>query len=457
MCVNIRPDFQLAVIPDTTMNTSSLFENNARHLLDFIQASPSPWHAVQTAEQHLLKRGYQPLDEREAWNLTGGAGYYVVRGGSSLVAFRLGRASPVKGGFRIVGAHTDSPGLRLKPRGLQESSGLQRIGVEVYGSPILATYADRDLGVAGRVCMAVGEWMETRLIHCAEPLFRLPNLPIHLNRSVNDEGLKFNRQTELPLLFAGAAEWAGNRTAFTEVLASKLGCEPHDLLSWDLVVHDTQPGQFWGAEQAFIAASRLDNLSSCHAALSALLNLDEGGEATETCVAALFDHEEVGSETQVGAMSSFLGDVLERIALAVQLNTVDYKRALARSFLVSADAAHAYHPNFPGVYDADHALRINGGPAIKLNAGKRYASDSQTEARFMRVCDRAGVPHQKYIHRSDLACGSTIGPMTAAKLGIATVDVGSPIWSMHSIRESGGALDPAYLTRALYSFYRHGA
>ncbi len=441
------------------MNTSSpLFAGSARSLLDFIQASPSPWHAVATASQTLLAQGYQPLDEAEPWSLTAGSGYFVIRGGSSLVAFRLGRESPVATGFRMVGAHTDSPGLRLKPKTSQDAAHWLRLGVEVYGGPILATYADRDLGLAGRVCVAAGQGVETRLFRYAEPLLRLPNLAVHLNRNVNDEGLKFNRQTELPLLFGGGPERAQAGSSFLEMVAEQLACEPGEILSWDLQAYDTQAGVFWGREQAFIAVGRLDNLSSCHAALTALLQTADSADAgSATCVAALFDHEEVGSESHVGAMSSLLPDVLERLSHSLGMDSIACKQALARSFLVSADAAHAYHPNFPGSYDADHALRVNGGPAIKLNANKRYASDSESEARFMQVCTRAGVPHQKYVHRTDLSCGSTIGPMTAAKLGVATVDVGSPIWAMHSIRESGGARDPDYLTQALKAFYRHGA
>jgi aspartyl aminopeptidase len=422
---------------------ASLFTDSARRLLDFINASPTPWHAVSTANQMLRGQGSLYLDERESWpDLTPGCGYHVIRDGSSLVAFRPGTEAPSRGGFLIVGAHTDSPGLRLKPRIAQDSTTLVRLGVELYGSPIVATYADRDLGLSGRVFVVGDAEPEVRLLHCPESLVRLPNLAIHLNRGVNEDGLKFNRQTELPLLFSGAI--------FIELLAHRLGCQPEDILSWELMAHDTQPGTFWGAGQEFIASGRLDNLGSCYAALEALLEPAAPGSATR--VVALFDHEEIGSETRNGAMSSLLPDVLERIALGQGDDRSGYKQALARSMLVSADAAHAWHPNFGSSYDADHALKVNAGPAIKINANRRYASDGHTVARFMQVCERAGIPYQKFVQRSDLGCGSTIGPMTAAKLGIATVDVGSPIWAMHSIRESGGALDPVYLSRALHAF-----
>jgi aspartyl aminopeptidase len=425
---------------------TSFFDDSARRLLDFIKTSPTPWHAVNSAEHLLRAQDYQRLHESEPWPaLSAGSGYYVIRGGSSLVAFRPGTQPPARGGFLIVGAHTDSPGLRIKPKMAQETAPLTRLGVEVYGSPILATYTDRDLGLSGRVFVATASGIESRLLRCPAPLLRLPNLAIHLNRGVNEEGLKLNRQTELPLLFG--------HSSLIELLAHHLGCEPQAILSWELLAHDTQPGIFWGAGQEFIAASQLDNLGSCHAALEALLNPYDAAPSAATLVVALFDHEEIGSETAVGAMSSLLGDTLERITLDCGDDRTGYKQALARSFMVSADAAHAWHPNHAGSYDADHALKVNGGPAIKINANRRYASDGYTVACFVQVCERAGVPHQKFVQRSDLGCGSTIGPMTAAKLGIATVDVGAPIWAMHSIRESGGALDPVYLTRALHTFF----
>lgn len=424
---------------------TSFFDDSTQRLLDFIKTSPTPWHAVDSAERLLRAKAYRRLDERDPWpDLSAGSGYYVIRGGSSLVAFRPGTLPPSRGGFLIVGAHTDSPGLRIKPKVARETTPLARLGVEVYGSPILATYTDRDLGLSGRVLIATDSGIESRLLHCPEPLLRLPNLAIHLNRGVNEDGLKLNRQTELPLLFGGSS--------LIGLLAHHLGCEPQAILSWELLAHDTQPGTFWGAGQEFIAVSQLDNLSSCHAALEALLHPHDAAPATATVVVALFDHEEIGSETRVGAMSSLLPDVLERIAIDAGDGRTGYQQALARSFLVSADAAHAWHPNHAGSYDADHTLKVNDGPAIKINANRRYASEGYTVAYFMQVCERAGIPYQKFVQRSDLGCGSTIGPMTAARLGIATVDVGSPIWAMHSIRESGGALDPVYLSRALHTF-----
>ncbi|MGZ8249003.1 M18 family aminopeptidase [Methylomagnum sp.] len=422
---------------------------HAQDLLAFIDASPSPWHAVDTLEQRLTAHGYTRLQEPDAWTLAPGGKHYIIRGGSSLVAFRVGNGPLVEHGFRLVGAHTDSPGLRVKPKGAH-GDGLLRLGVEVYGGPILATFTDRDLSLAGRVCVRDAGGIAERRARFERPLLRLPNLAIHMNRSVNEDGLKLNKQSELPLILAALDESVTPQERFLDLLAERAGCAAGDILSFELNVQDTQQGAFWGADGEFIADGQIDNLSSCHAGLTALLAA-EGGK--HTSVAAFFDHEEIGSESHKGADGSFLGDVLERIAHAMGTATPDYKRALARSFLISADAAHAHHPNFPNAYEPLHHIRVNGGPAVKINANQRYATDGLSEARFMALCEAAGVPCQKYVHRTDLACGSTIGPMTSARLGIPTVDCGCPMWAMHSARESAGTLDQAWFAAALTAFF----
>jgi aspartyl aminopeptidase len=423
---------------------------HAQDLLDFIDQSPSPWHAVATLEQRLAAQGYTPLDETASWHLQPGGRHYVIRGGSSLIAFRLGKGSPAEHGFRIVGAHTDSPGLRLKPKAPHNTESMLRLGVEVYGGPILATFTDRDLSLAGRVCVRGESGIEARLVRFEQPLLRLPNLAIHMNRAVNEDGLKLNKQSELPLLLAGIEEGLPAQERFLSLLAERADCAAGDILSFELNVYDTQKGAFWGPDGEFIADGQIDNLSSCHAGLTALLGT-AGGE--HTSVAAFFDHEEIGSESHKGADGSFLGDVLERIAFGLGADPAGYRQALARSFLVSADAAHAHNPNFPNAYEPLHAIRVNGGPAVKINANQRYATDGLTEARFMALCEKADVPCQKYVHRTDLACGSTIGPMTAARLGIATVDCGCPMWAMHSARESAGVRDQAWFAKVLGEFY----
>lgn len=430
----------------TTPDTS---RTQAQDLLDYIDASPSPWHAVQTTEERLLARGYTRLEESGRWRLENGGRYFVVRAGSSLIAFVVGQKPLPETGLRLVGAHTDSPGLRLKPRAAHQSDGMLRLGVEVYGGPILATFADRDLGLAGRVNVRSGGGFATRLLRFDEPQVRLPNLAIHMNREVNEQGLKFNKQTELPLIFGIADETSADER-FRGRLAAALQVEARDILNWELAAYDTQKGSFWGPDREFIADSQLDNLASCHAGLCALLAV---AAPASTCVCALFDHEEVGSESAAGAGGSFVADVISRIAASAGQDEEDRRRALARSFFVSADMAHAWNPNFPAAYEPCHRVLVNGGPVIKTNANQRYSTGADTAARFMTLCERAGVPCQHYAHRTDLGCGSTIGPIVASRLGVPSIDVGSPMWAMHSIRESAGVLDHGYMISALTAVF----
>jgi aspartyl aminopeptidase len=420
--------------------------HTALDLIDFIDTSPSPWHAVATTSARLAAQGFVRLDEAARWQLVPGGHYYVTRGGGSLIAFVVGATPLVESGLRIIGAHTDSPGLRIKPRPASGGDGLARLGVEIYGGPILATFTDRDLSLAGRVVVRTAAGMETRLLRFEQPLVRLPNLAIHMNRDVNEQGLKLNKQTELPLILGNLADGEDADLHLRNLLTTQAAVEVADLLSWELAVYDTQPGSLWGAQDAFIADSQLDNLASCHAAITALLATPS---PSATCMVGLFDHEEVGSESATGAGGSFLADVLARIGQQAGLDGEDTRRTMARSFFISADMAHAYQPNFPNAYEPGHKVRVNGGPVIKRNANQRYTTDAETAARFMRLCEQAGVACQQYAHRTDLGCGSTIGPKVAASLGIASVDVGAPLWAMHSVRESAGVHDHADMIAAL--------
>ncbi len=423
-----------------------------QNLLDFIDASPSPWHAVNSVEARLAAFRFVKLDETVQWDLQPGGRYYVIRDDSSIVIFVQGQKPLVETGFKIIGAHTDSPGLRIKPNAGMGSDGLLRLGVEIYGGPILATFTDRDLSLAGRISYKDDKnAIVSRLVNFDRPLLRLPNLAIHMNRAVNEDGLKLHKQNELPLILSVLAEECLPQAYFSQILQQQTACEAERILSWDMAVYDTQKGAFWGAENEFYADSQLDNLASCHAALQALLD-DAVLENDHTLVCAFFDHEEIGSESNKGADGSFLADVLQRIALATEKNKDDFARALAKSFMISADMAHAYQPNFPLAYDAEHKVAVNKGPVIKVNANHRYSTESISQALFVDWCEQAGVPYQKYSHRTDLACGSTIGPITSARLGIRSVDVGNPLWAMHSIRESAGVLDHGYMIRVLKKF-----
>ncbi|NOS95172.1 MAG: M18 family aminopeptidase [Methylotenera sp.] len=432
------------------MNISAEVRAQAQDLLSFIDASPSPWHAVNNVEQRLLSQGFTRLDETKTWQLTTGGSYFVTRAGASIIAFTLGEQPLPNTGLRIIGAHTDSPGLRLKPQAAFASNGLVKIGVEVYGGPILATFTDRDLSIAGRVTIRAEHGHEIRLLKFDDALMRLPNLAIHMNREVNDQGLKLNKQTELPLLFAESEDGIEADKQFLAYIAQALEVEVKDILTFEFNVFDTQKGVFWGAQQVFIANSQLDNLASCHAAVTALL-ATKNQQATSIC--ALFDHEEVGSESASGASGSFLSDVINRIAASTGLAEEARLRTLAQSFFISADMAHAYHPNHPNAYEPCHHVLVNHGPVIKTNANQRYSTNADTAARFIKLCERANVPYQQYAHRTDLGCGSTIGPIVASNLGIPSVDVGSPMWAMHSIRESAGVLDHSYMVAVLKELF----
>jgi aspartyl aminopeptidase len=429
------------------MNTVKVQE-----LLDFIDTSPSPWHAVKSIEERLQAHRFTKLEETDKWQLKQNERYYVVRDDSSIIVFIVGQNSPAEAGFKIVGAHTDSPGLRIKPNAVHATDGMLRLGVEVYGGPILATFTDRDLSLAGRVSYRseTGEII-TKLVNFEKPLLRLPNLAIHMNRKVNEDGLKLCKQSELPLLLSVLAEQQVPQAHFLSLLKSQIDIKQEQFLSWELNVYDTQKGVFWGNDQEFYANSQLDNLASCHAGLEALLA--NSGTSDSTLVCAFFDHEEIGSESVKGADGSFLPDILKRISLANDNGKEDFQRAMAKSFMISADMAHAYQPNFSSAYEPEHRVMVNKGPVIKVNANHRYTSESISQAMFINWCEQAKVPHQKYSHHSDIPCGSTIGPMISARLGIRTVDIGCPMWAMHSIRESAGTLDHEYMIRVLKTFF----
>jgi aspartyl aminopeptidase len=433
------------------MSISIETKQQAQNLLDFIDASPSPWHAVEQAATLLKANGFKPLIENQPWQFKKSGKYYVIRDGGSIIAFILGKNSIEESGLRIVGAHTDSPGLRLKPKAAHANQGVAQLGVEVYGGPILATFTDRDLSIAGKVIVRNDKDFETHLVNPKQAIARLPNLAIHMNRDVNDKGLVLNKQTGLPLIFGYAADTTEAHLLLNQTIASTLNIDTNHIISWDLNIYDTQKGSFWGINDEFIANSQLDNLASCHAGLIALLATDK---PEATCICALFDHEEVGSESATGADGSFISDVIQRICISTNTSEENRLRGFANSFFISADMAHAFHPNHAGSYEPCHHVTVNKGPVIKVNANQRYTTNADTAARFIQLCEKANVPYQQYAHRTDLGCGSTIGPMVAAQLGMPTVDVGNAMWAMHSIRESAGVIDHEFMTLVLKQHYQ---
>ncbi|MFN0091156.1 MAG: M18 family aminopeptidase [Acidimicrobiales bacterium] len=420
----------------------------ARALCRFIEASPSPFHAAARAAQRLEEAGFKPVDEREP--LPAGGRHLLVRGGA-LVAWSAPERLAPSFSFRLVGAHTDSPNLRIKPNPDTGRAGVRQLGVEVYGGALLNSWLDRDLGLSGRVAVAgeaAGGPPELVALLVDRPVLRVPQLAIHLDREVNDKGLVLNRQQHLaPLWALGAPEEDG----FARFLAGELGVAVERVLAWDVMCHDLTPPALLGRDEEFLAAPRIDNLLSCWAGAEALAQQSAEPDETVVHALALFDHEEVGSASERGAAGGFLGSVLERIA-AAGAGREGYLAALGASLCVSADCAHATHPNYADRHEPEHTVALNGGPVVKVNANLRYASDAATIGAFVDACRRADVPMQRFVTRSDLACGSTIGPLTAAQLGMPTVDVGAPQLSMHSARELCGSADPALLVRALRSF-----
>ncbi|MFT4538670.1 MAG: aspartyl aminopeptidase [Planctomycetota bacterium] len=417
----------------------------AREMCAYIDASTSPYHACSETAKRLEAVGFQRLSELDAWDQSAGS-WYVIRGGS-LVAWTQPEGSAPTQGFRILGAHTDSPNLRIKPRPDTGSAGWRQLGVEVYGGVLLNSWLDRDLGLSGRVWLRSEKAPTPHMFKISRPVLRIPQLAIHLHRELNTEGLKLNKQRHMVPVW-GMKD--GSEANFKEMLAAEIGVNAPDILSWEAMVHDTTPSAVTGWGEEFISAPRLDNLCSCYCSMQALIESHEDGMQREFIpVLCMFDHEEVGSQSRAGADGPILRDLLERSVLSRGGSREDYLRALADSVCVSADMAHATHPNYTEKHDPDHTLYFNRGPVIKLNANQRYASEGESEAIFQMACEKAQVPYQKWVMRTDLACGSTIGPITSSQLGIPTVDVGNPQLAMHSAREMCGSHDPGYMVQAM--------
>lgn len=423
-------------------------------LLSFIDRSPTPYHAVAESAARLEAAGYARLEEGDPWSLSAGDRCYVVRAGGSLAAFEVGSAAPAEAGFRVIGAHTDSPNLRIKPEADVHAHGYHQLAVEPYGGVLLHTWLDRDLSLAGRVTLKSGDGTDTRLVDFARPLLRVPNLAIHLYREINSEGLKLNAQRHLAPLLG-----LGDDGAFADLLCAEIAregamVEREDVLAWDLMAYDTQPASVSGADGEFIHAPRLDNLASSHAGLSALTTAGEQGASPATRVVVLYDHEEVGSRSSQGAGGTFLEDTLRRVANAAGGGADAMERAVSRSWLVSADMAHAVHPNYADRHEPGHRPKIGQGPVIKTNSNQAYATDAESAGFFSSLCARVGVTPQNFVTRSDLGCGSTIGPISAARVGIRTVDVGNPMLSMHSCREMAGSADVGPMIDVLVELFR---
>jgi aspartyl aminopeptidase len=423
-------------------------DTEAQGLIDYVDASPTPFHACEQAAERLVAEGFTEVVETEPWPTEPGR-HYLVRGGS-LVAWDTtgahGAGAGPAAGFRVVGAHTDSPNLRVKPHPDHARAGWQMLGIEPYGGLILGSWLDRDLGLAGRVAVRGPAGVESRTFHGRDALLRVAQLAIHLDRTQN-EALTLNKQAHMEPLW-GVGDEPGD---FVGYLAEQVGVDREDVLSWDVMTHPVQPSTRLGRARELIAAPRLDNLATSYAGVRALLDA-VATEPAHVPVLVLFDHEEIGSTSERGATSTLLPSVLERIVLAGGGTRDDYWRALAATVIASGDMGHATHPNYADRHEPMHQIRVNGGPVLKVNTNLRYATDSVGAGAFRLACEQAGVPMQTFVTRSDLPCGSTVGPVTSSLTGATTVDFGAAALSMHSTRELMGAEDPAMYAGALSAF-----
>ncbi|MGV0777167.1 M18 family aminopeptidase [Mycolicibacterium elephantis] len=409
-------------------------------LCEFIDASPSPYHVCATVAERLRAAGFRELSEEDAWPTEGR--FFSVRAGS-LIAWQTGAPGLP---FRIVGAHTDSPNLRVKQHPDRVVAGWRVVALQPYGGAWLNSWLDRDLGVSGRLSVYEGDRLVHSLVRIDEPILRVPQLAIHLAEDRKAVALDPQRHVNAVWGVGGAPR------SFLGYVAQRAGIDPADVLGADLMTHDLTPARLIGADGELLSAPRLDNQASCYAGLEAFLAAAESGSRGYLPVLVLFDHEEVGSQSAHGAQSDLLLTVLERITLSEGGGREEFLRRLPGSMVASGDMAHATHPNYPERHEPGHLIEVNAGPVLKVQPNLRYATDRRTAAAFALACAQAGVPLQRYEHRADLPCGSTIGPMTSARTGIPTVDVGAPQLAMHSAREVMGAEDVAAYSAALQAF-----
>ncbi|MFI0978107.1 M18 family aminopeptidase [Streptomyces sp. NPDC021093] len=427
------------------MSTAARFDRgHTDDLMSFLAAGPSPYHAVAAAAERLEKVGFRQVAETDAWDGSTG-GKYVLRGGA-IVAWYVPEGAQAHTPFRIIGAHTDSPNLRVKPLPDTGNEGWRQVAVEVYGGTLLNTWLDRDLGLAGRLTLRDGTY---RLVNIDRPLLRVPQLAVHLDRQVN-EGMKLDKQRHMQPIWGLGEVHEGDLIAY---VAQEADVDPEDVVGWDLMPHAVEAPAYLGRDLELLAGPRMDNLISVHAGVAALAAVASGDEKLSYIpVLAAFDHEENGSQSDTGADGPLLGNVLERSVFARGGSPEDKARAVAGTICLSSDTGHAVHPNYAERHDPTHHPRANGGPILKVNVNQRYATDGAGRAVFAAACEKAGVPWQNFVSNNAMPCGTTIGPITAARHGIQTVDIGVAILSMHSARELCGADDPYLLANALTAF-----
>ena len=426
-------------------------------LFQFLDSSPVNFLAVDTICKRLNDAGFKSFDASSRLeSVKAGEKFYVVKNDSSIYAFVIGRQPLAEKGFHIICSHCDSPTFRIKPNAEMLREGMLSLNTEVYGGPIMSTWFDRPLSLAGRVIVESGDILrpDTRLLHIRRPLLTIPNLAIHFNRQVND-GVKLSKQTDmLPLMAATVNEEMKKEGVLLSLISEELNISISDILDFDLYLYDTTPPSTFGLQQEMISAGRLDDLSMVHASLEALITASDEGIPEQTNIMAVFDNEETGSQTKQGAGSPFLRSLIERIIIAQEGRGDDFYRAVEQAFMISADNAHAWHPNYSSKYDPTNHPHLGLGPVIKLNASQKYATDAVSAAVFAGICRKAGVPFQYFVNHSDVAGGSTLGNILASSLPVKGVDMGNGVLAMHSVRETGSVADHLYCIKAFTEFYK---
>ena len=424
----------------------------AENMLDFIYKSPTQFNAVEVSAEMLEKNGFEKLNPKENWKLEVGKKYYTTKNSSALVAFKVNSDEVEKEGFRIIGSHTDSPGFRIKPNAEMESCGAYlKLNTEGYGGMILSTWLDRPLAMAGRVFLRGENPFKPveKIVNINKPVCIIPNLAIHMNRSIND-GYKYNKQTDMLPLVGLINEQLEKDNYMVKLLASELNVEIEEIIDFDIFLYEYEKGCFTGANEEFISTGRLDNLSMYYSSVEALLDSDSKSGIS---IAVGFDNEEVGSATKQGADSNMLLNILERICISLGKDRQQFFEAIENSFIISSDLAHAVHPNINSMADPTNRPVMGKGPVIKVHAGQAYTSDGYSISVYKEICRECGVEYQEFVNKSDQRGGSTIGPISSTHIDIPSVDVGAPILSMHSIRELGCSEDFYNTYKTFMKFY----
>ena len=424
----------------------------AKELIDFLYESPTAFHAVKNVKEVLNKEGFTELCECSKWELEKGGKYYTTKNNSALIAFTVGKGEIEQEGFKLIGAHTDSPTFRVKPNcEMTVENSYVRLNTEVYGGPILNTWFDRPLGIAGRVILKSDNILfpKTELVNINKPLLIIPNMAIHMNREIN-KGFEINAQKDTLPVLSLVNEKLEKGNYLINLLAEELKVNKEEIIDFDLYLYEYEKGSIVGLNEEFISMGRLDDLQMVHAGINALV---KSNITQATNVMVCYDNEEIGSATKQGADSDMLSNILERIVLSLGKDREGFFRALAKSYIISADNAHAVHPAAPEKHDPTSRPLINKGPVIKINANQAYTTDADSDAVYEMVCKKAGVPVQKFVNRSDARGGTTIGPINSTHLNIRSVDIGNPTLSMHSIRELAGVDDHTYAMKSFLEFY----